>query len=275
MANPKLKYRGESTLNRAYEKRRDNDILKAPSITIYDVDYAIMHWLREEIGFQVQENGRMINVPVMYANSETWAQVQANGYMRDVEGKLLTPYCTIRRTNMSEDPRFKKLDLNKSTYGSSYKFYTEGLNLENQRNQHAKTYNTKPSLQYLIQVMPEFYIVEYELLLWTSLVEQMNTLIENIIPTSNFAWGDELKFITVVGDIGLETVNTPGEERLVRANIPLTVDAKLLNEFELKKSTVEKAFTLKRVVVQNERSSFDAITHDVSDQFPTHNKNRR
>lgn len=277
MAGLEIKYKGDAPGNRAYDKRRDTDTIKTPSISIYDVDYAILYWLQQKIAAQVSENGNMVDVPFSYANSETWSQIQAHGYLRDSQNQLLTPYSTLRRITMTEDERFKKLDVNRGSYGSSYKIYPSAnyRNFENQRNPHAQTTNTRMSDQYFIQVMPEFYIVEYELLIWTTLTEQMNSVLQDIIPTSNFAWGDSYKFRTNVGSISLETINAPDSQRLVRASIPLTVDARLINEFEIKKSTVEKAYTLKRIVIRNERSSFDAIPLNYSQPFPNHNKNKR
>jgi hypothetical protein len=52
----------------------------------------------------------------------------------------------------------------------------------------------------------------------------MNELIDQILPYGRFAWGnDGNKFSTTIGSISFETVNTIGEDRLVRATIPLTV----------------------------------------------------
>ena len=69
--------------NRADQVRRDNDIVKTPKVTIEDVDFAIISYLRDVIKPQVIENGQTIDVPIMYANGEKWAQVQSRGFMRD------------------------------------------------------------------------------------------------------------------------------------------------------------------------------------------------
>ena len=66
--------------NRANETRRDTDIIKTPKITIEDVDFAIISYIRDVIKPYVVENGQVIDVPVMYANGEKWAQVQAKGF---------------------------------------------------------------------------------------------------------------------------------------------------------------------------------------------------
>lgn len=257
----------QQQVNRAYEVRRDDDTFKTPSITLYDVDYAIMYYLRERIGLKVEQNARMIDVPLVYGTGELWNQVEAKGYMRDREGKLLVPYAVITRTSMAEDDRFRRMDTN---YGPAplqiyIKNDGDGRSFENRVDLHRLTYNSKPAETYYVSVIPEFYVLEYELVLYTSFMEQLNTLVQDIIVTSHFVWGDSYQFRTVVGDVNFETINPSSGERLVKATIPLTVDARLQNEFELRKSTIQKAHSIKRVVFRSERSSFDI--HAV-DRFP-------
>lgn len=268
---PNIPFDDSPEVNRAYEIRRDDDTFKTPSITIYDVDYAIMYYLREKIGLKVDQNGRMVDVPLIYGTGELWSQIQDRGYMRDKEGKLMVPYAIISRTSMAEDDRFRRMDTN---YGPlplqiSIRYDGEARSFENRYDLHNRTYNSQPSETYYISVIPEFYVVEYELILLTSYMEQLNQLVQDIIVTSQFVWGDSYKFRTVVGDISFETVNPSGAERLVKGTIPLTVDCRLQNEFELKRSTIQKMYTPKRIVFKTEQSSFDF--HTVTD-FPNHNK---
>ena len=79
----------DAKVNRAKQVRRDNDIVKTPKCTIEDVDWAIMSYIRDVIQPQIIENDQLIDVPVMYANGEKWAQVQAKGFMRDRKGKIM------------------------------------------------------------------------------------------------------------------------------------------------------------------------------------------
>ena len=96
--NPNISLTGvDPPFNRAYETRRDNDTFRTPAITLYDVDYAVMHYLKNTINAQVEQNDSMIYVPIVYASAEIWNQIQARGYMRDKQGKILAPYGTIRR----------------------------------------------------------------------------------------------------------------------------------------------------------------------------------
>jgi hypothetical protein len=55
----------------------------------------------------------------------------------------------------------------------------------------------------------------------------------------------------MIGSVNFETVNTAGEDRLVRATIPLTVMGTLLSDHETKISTLKKMFSVKKVVFEN------------------------
>jgi len=257
---PHIPFGGAQDINRAYSTKRDNDTFKTPSITLYDVDYAVMYFLREVIKLQVEQNGRIIEVPLAYGTGELWSQIQARGFMRDKEGKLLVPYAVITRTSMAEDERFKRMDTNYGPDPLQVYLATgrDSRTFNDIHSQHSFTYNTNPEKHVYISVIPEFYVLEYELILYASYMEQLNQMIQDIIVTSNFVWGDSYKFRTVVGDASFETINPTSGERIVKATIGLTTDCRLQNEFELKRSTITKAFSPKRVIFSNERSSFDA-----------------
>lgn len=264
--NPNIPFTySQPDANRAYETRRDNDTFRTPAITIYDIDYAIMYYLKNVINFQVEQNESMIEVPIVYASAEIWSQLQGKGYMRDKQGKILAPYGIIRRTSMSEDDRFRKLDVNSPPIKSNLIITPKYRNFENIRDQHAITDNSYYSDEYYISVMPEFYKIEYELTFFTYYIEQMNSIVENLIPNSNFVWGDSYKFRTYVGDISFDNINPSNSERLVKTVIPLTVDGRLQSEFELRKSTIQKAYSIKRVVFRTEHSAFDI---NAVDNFP-------
>ena len=256
--NPNIPFTySEDPLNRAYETRRDNDTFRTPAITLYDIDYAIMYYLKNEINTQIEQNEEIIDVPIVYASAEIWSQLQGKGYLRDKQGKILAPYGVIRRTSMSEDDRFKKLDVNNAPVGSNLIISPKYRNFENIRDKHRSTQNSNFADEYYISVMPEFYRIEYELTFFTYYIEQMNKIVQDIIPTSNFVWGDSYKFRTLVGDVSFEDINPSNSERLVKCSMPLTVDGRLQSEFELRKSTIQKAYSIKRVVFRTEHSSFD------------------
>ena len=251
----------DKPVNRAEQVRRDNDIIKTPKCTIEDVDWAIMSYLRDIIKPTVVENESVIDVPVMYANGEKWAQVQKRGFMRDRKGKIMTPIISIRRGSITERDSLKKLDVNNNPDGNAMVLQNKH-NVTNRYDKFSILNNTKPTNEYYITSVPEFVDVAYELLLWTEYTEQMNSLIEQIMPTGGFAWGTTFKFPTFISDYTFETTNATGEDRIVRATLPLTTKASLLMTDELRKSTIQKRFSVKRVLFGNETEVFDVNVTD-------------
>ena len=61
-----------------------------------------------------------------------------------------------------------------------------------------------------------------------------------------------MSFTTTIGDYSFETINSTGEDRIVRCQVPLEVAGILQSEYEMKESTIRKAHTVKRVDFRNE-----------------------
>ena len=100
---------------------------------------------------------------------------------------------------------------------------------------------------YVVDI-PKYVDVEYDMMIWCDFTTQLNDLIDQIIPYNRFAWGNEgNKFTTILGSVSFETVNTAGEDRLVRATIPMTVKGTLLSAQETRFETVKKMYSIKKV----------------------------
>lgn len=251
MSKPKLNktystFSRNPEINRAFEQRRDNDTIKSPTVGIYDVDYAIMDWLRSVIRPFIIENGQRIDVPVQYANGESWAQFQAKGFMYDKKGKIMTPLISIRRSSVVERDALKTLGVNQNPEENNLLFKNQ-FSTVNRYDRFSATYGKQRSHEYYIAPLPEYIDVTYEMLIWTEYQEQMNGVIEQIMPTSGFAWGTTWKFPTTIQDVSFETVTATGEDRLVRATIPLNVKGTLAMPSELRRSNVEKRVSVKKI----------------------------
>ena len=249
----------DAIINRANEVRRDTDIVKTPKVTIEDVDFAIISYIRDVIKPTIIENNLSIDVPVMYANGEKWAQVQARGFMRDRKGKIMTPIISLRRNNITERDTLKSLGVNNNPAGNDF-VYRNKHTVQNRYDRFNVLQGKKPAQEYYLAPVPEFVDVSYELLLWTEYTEQMNFLVEQIMPTNGFAYGTTHKFSTYLQDVSFETTNNTGEDRVVRATIPMTTKAALMMPFELKKSNFEKRFSVKRVVFGQETETNEGDT---------------
>lgn len=229
--------------------RRDNDIIKIPKVTLYDIDYAIYYHLTEQLKPVVTQNDVQVPVPVMFANGEKWSQIRKYGFLRDSTKKVFAPLMILRRTNTSNDERLPIVSLNvfgpqaftPKTHIIPYKT----TNMVYDR--IAGQYVSKDSYEFYLTDIPDYIRVNYELIIWTDLQEQMNVLVQGIIPLSDHVWGDYWKFRTNVQDITHDNVNAPGEDRLVKSTITLQVDGYLRNEFEYRVSKIMKAYSIKKV----------------------------
>ena len=240
-------------LNRAEQIRRDDDIIRTPKRTVYDIDYAIKWYIENEIQPQLTDNKNLINVPVIFSNGEKWDNVRKLGYLRDEKGKLQSPLIMIKRNTMQERENNRTLDVNRPQSGNHIIYQSK----YNSRNRYEDELFPIPTNQpqeskkiYIVDI-PKYVTIEYDMMLWCDFTTQMNDLVDQILPYARFAWGNESnKFSTNLGSVSFETVNTVGEDRLVRATIPLTVMGTLLSEQETRKSTLRKMYSVKKVVFQ-------------------------
>lgn len=249
--NDNFMYTTPGDPNRAYATRRDNDTFTTPSINLYDIDYAILYHLKNNTNFEVEENGKLVTVPVMFASGEMWTQIQRNGYLRDRSRKLLTPIMALKRDTITADERFQFLKVQNPTSANRLIIRPDRQNHDT-HDWINKTHFTKRNQQYFISVIPEFIRVTYTVNIWTQLTVQMNSIVEKLITLDMDMWGDSFKFITKVGDMSFETISDTGDDRLVRTQCTLTVDGQLVPEYVLRESAIQKAYSLKRVDFINE-----------------------
>jgi hypothetical protein len=252
-------------INRSTEIRRDNDTIKTPKCTIYDVDNAIISYLSEIVQLQIIENNNVIPVPVIYANGEKWAQIRERGYMYDMGDKLMTPAAVVKRNSITERDMLKKLDVNwnpesDNDYARNTLMFENPYSKRNRYDRFSVLQGVRPQRELYISSIPEFVDISYDLLLWAEYTEQLNSMIEQIMPLGGFAWGTTWKFPTFIQDYSFETTSTPGEDRIVRATLPLTVKATLLMPYELRRSTLQKRYSVKKISFGSETQAFNADT---------------
>lgn len=246
---------GDRILERSLQTRRDDDIIRSNHRTLYDIDYAIKWYVENEIRPQVRVDQALLPIPIIFANGEKWDNVQRLGYLRDEKGMLQSPLIILKRNSVQERDSHKKLDVNwpnsdnqiihRQRYNPRNRYEDELFPIPNQQPQ--------PSQEIYVIDIPRYVTIEYDMMIWCDFTTQMNDVIDQIFPYSRFAWGNEgNKYVTSLGSISIETVNTTGEDRLVRSTIPLTVMGTLLSEHTTRLETVRKMYSIKKV-------SFDTV----------------
>jgi hypothetical protein len=257
----------DELLNRAEQTRRDDDIFRTPRRTIYDIDYAIKWFIDNEIQPQIKFQQEFVKVPVIFANGEKWDNVQRLGYIRDEKGMLQSPLIMIKRGSIEERDSLKHLDQNRQAAGNARVY----RNRYNKRNRYEDQLfpmpinQPEPSQEFLLVDIPRYVTVSYDLMMWCDFTTQMNELVDQFMSYSRMSWGNEAnRHVTYYGGVSFETVNTVGEDRLVRATLPITVDGTLLNGQEFRRSTLRKMYSVKKLrfdtVIDVGSGLFDSTT---------------
>jgi len=237
-------------LNRANQIRRDDDVIRTKKRTLYDIDYAIKWYLDNEIQPIITENQQIISIPVIYSNGEKWNDVRRLGYIRDEKGMIQCPVIMLKRSSAAERDTLKTLDVNRIP-DSNYITHRQKYNARNRYEDELFPIPAQQPAQsetvYVVDI-PKYVTVEYEMLIWCNFTEQLNSVVDQILPYGRYAWGNEgNRFATSIGNITFESTNAPGEDRMIRASIPLTVQGVLLSEHESRVSTLKKRYSVKKV----------------------------
>ena len=238
--------------------RRDKDKVKSLGITLYDVDFAVKSYIDQTMQLQVEDNGESIPVPIIYANSEKWASIQRNGYLKDKKGKTLVPLITFRRSGVnmkSELRRNKVATTNQLAYVMQQK-YSKSAPYD----RFSSLYGTKVPQEYFVTPIPDYVEVTYDIIAWTEYQSQLNYIVESFVYYGGKSFGDKnfFKFATNINNVSMEDTNTTGQDRLVRANFQIVVHAYLLPK-ELATQT-----TTKRVVSPNKINFVSEAFSDIN-----------
>lgn len=243
------------------EVRRDKDKVKSLGITLYDVDFAVKSYIDQTMQLKVEDNGEFIPVPTLYANSEKWASIQKNGYLKDKKGKTLVPLITFRRSavNMKQELRHNKVaTTNQLGYVMQQKYSKMAP-----YDKFSTLYGSKKPQEYYVTPIPDYVDVTYDFILWCEYQTQLNHVIENFVYYVGKSFGERnfFKFSTNIDSITMEDNNTTGQDRVVRATFQITVHAYLLPK------DVAGEVTTKRVVSPNKISFVSEAFADINTAF--------
>ena len=193
---------------------------------LYDIDYAVKWHLENQIRPTVTEENSVITVPILFAAGEKWSAVQKHGYLRDNQGKLLTPLIMIKRNSVSNRDDLQDLDV---LEGADARITFKRTYTKQNRYDRFNLSRGQPVGEYYSMDVPKFVQIEYELLIWTNNSIQINEVVEQLMWFNGKAFGDSHKFITHIEPPSFEAVNSTGEDRIVRATMGMRTKAHILN----------------------------------------------
>ena len=199
-----------------YKKNRANQIPIEPQyikgVNLIDIDTTIADYMSNTIIPTVEENGNVVNVPLIYGNAERWKNARKDGVLRDSRGKVQIPLIMFKRNSIERD--------------SSVQFFKEGAAMPSYQKYSSKNRYEKFSLQvgakpvyeiYNVRV-PSYVTVTYEVMIWTSFTEHMNKIVEAFQYATDRYWGKEdgFKFRARVDSFDTQQEVGEGTERIIR-----------------------------------------------------------
>lgn len=216
-------------LNKAKQIRRDQDNVKNISVGIYDIDTAFKDFLEKDVKPTVEDDGRFYPVPVMYASPEKWKSAQQDGYLKDVNGMMLTPVIIFKRNNLSINTELSKLKVAQNE--DAHQMFERKYTKTNKYDHFSILTGQQPKTEYMSVERPDYVNLEYEVVVWCDYMEQVNKIVEQIVFFQGRSFGDRYKFVIKGDSYSFETMTEMGQDRITKANITLTTKAYIVPEY--------------------------------------------
>ena len=239
----------ESTINRAKqtsirsEKGNAKVVIKKPggrnvgegwAIGLKDIDTAIMGHVRNIMKPIVRESNEIIKVPVMYGNEERWKSIRNRGVLRDKNGTIILPVMVIKRTSLSMNPDMP-VSFDNDVRGEFIKVVRASSWSKNNRyDRFSVLTGQRPVQEFIITGQPDFVICNYNIVMMTSYMEQMNDLNALWIEHLETYFGDQTSYrflSSMPGDISNEIEMESDGERLIKNTFDMTIKAYMIPEF--------------------------------------------
>jgi hypothetical protein len=240
--------------------RRDKDRVKSIGITLYDIDFAVKSFIEQTMQLSVEDNSENVPVPTLYANSEKWASIQRNGYLKDKKGKTLVPLITFRRSSVNMNSTLKRNKV--ATTNQLGYIIKPKYSVNAPYDKWSVLYGNRDVApqEYYITPIPDYVDITYDFIAWTEYQNQLNFLVEQFVYFTGQSFGERnsLKFATNTESFTMEDNNTTGQDRVVRASFQITVHGYLLPK------SAGMDITTKRVVSMNKITFGQEAYRDIS-----------
>tara|TARA_Y100001938_G_scaffold146747_1_gene226345 strand:- start:790 stop:1635 length:846 start_codon:yes stop_codon:yes gene_type:complete len=201
-------------------------------VILKDVDTAVISHIKNVLRLKVRDNGEMVDVPVLYANQERWANIKTNGVMRDSKGSVILPVITLKRNALNFDERYP--DWKHDVQGDKIQIVRGQMwSADNYYSNFTVQEGEKPVVENIMTTVPQYILTNYSFVVFTTYMEQMNSIVETFVQQSNTYWGDNTSYrflCKVDGGISDATTMDVGSERLIRSEFTVNLNGYLIPE---------------------------------------------
>jgi hypothetical protein len=203
------------------------------SITLKDVDTAVLNHVKNVMKPRVKEANEILKIPVYYGNEERWKAARKRGVLRDSGGALILPLIMLRRTEVARN------DLSGQSYPHDIRrqfvdvVRSSRWSKENQYDRFSVQTGVQPVYENIVTGMPNYSDITYEFVLWTNFIEQMNPLIESFVDQSHTYWGDSTdnRFMCSIDSVSDASEMNQDGERFIKSTFSVVTKAYLLPEY--------------------------------------------
>ena len=154
------------------------------------------------------------------------------GYLRDVKGQFITPLLIFKRTSVSRESNnaFLTPSLQPATEASNYTFKKKFSN-QNRFTQTSTLFENDEPLEEVYNVtIPSYVTINYNCIVFTPYIDQMNKIIEKISWSKNSYWGEPDKFKFKAGISSFTDASEFEGERIIKTTFDLSMKGYLLPE---------------------------------------------
>ncbi len=252
--NPNLDGVGpDGRTNRGNHVSFRDDKTKPFSLGLKENDEAIVYYMENIIKPTVMQNGIEQKVPIYYGSPERWAQVQKEGYFRDVKGKIMMPVITYKRVSVEKNRSIaNKIDAN---YPNNVQLFQKQYSPKNTYDNFDILNNRIPKKESYAVVMPDYVTLNYDFIISTYYVEQMNKIVEAMNYASDSYWGnpERFQFNARIDSYATSVEIVTAGNRLVKTNFSLKLNGYLIPDTIQKElSSVKKVSNATQIIFNME-----------------------
>lgn len=243
--------------NRSEKMSRREDSYKEFTVGIQDIDEAILYYFQNVIRPSVFQNGERIPVPVIYGAPERWKSFQKDGFYRDRSGKIMNPIIMFQRNTITKKRNLtNKLDAN---FPNLYTSWQKQYNSKNFYSNFNVLNNRVQTKQFVANVVPDYVTMQYNVIVQTYYIEQLNKIIEAVNYASDSYWGDpeRFKFNASIDQFNTIQELNNGQERVVRSTFSINMYGYIIPDIIQKDLASVKKYNSKSKIVFSMETTSD------------------
>jgi len=214
--------------NRGKDLSMENDKIKIINVGLQDLDHAVMYYFNNIIKPTVIQDGNKITVETTYASPERWKSIQADGFYRDGNNKIILPAIVFKRDNIEKVRTLgNKLDGN---FAALYQVVGSKYNPRKAYDKFNILNNRIPSEQYYVTAVPDYVTVTYSCIIYTNFIEQNNKIVEAIEYASDSYWGqpNRWKFKASIDNFATTISIENGTDRAAKSTFNIKLNGYLI-----------------------------------------------